>query len=72
MGTTQEDPVAVECPPDITHHTTGLARRAGSLRAQARGLGPFVAQAYRRRASELELEAWAIKARRCGVEPIAA
>lgn len=61
-----------DCPPDITSHTEVLARRAGSLRTQARGLRPLVAQAYRRRAAELELQAWATKARTCGAEPLAA
>jgi hypothetical protein len=35
-----------------------LRQRAASLRAQARDLTPPLAAAYRRRASELELEAW--------------
>jgi hypothetical protein len=38
----------------------GLRRRAGSLRAQARSLSPVLANAYRRRASELELEAFLV------------
>jgi hypothetical protein len=64
--------VSADCAPDIIQKTSALSRRADSLRGQARGLRPLVAQAFRRRASELELEAWAIKARSCGAEPIAA
>jgi len=64
--------VTAECAPDIIRETTALSRRADSLRDQAEELRPPVALAYRRRASELELEAWAIKARRCEAEPIAA
>jgi hypothetical protein len=64
--------VPAKCSPTIIAKTSGLSRRADSLRGQADGLRPFLAQAYRRRASELELEAWAIKARSCEAEPIAA
>jgi hypothetical protein len=64
--------VPTDCSPDIIQRTTELGRRAGSLRGQAHGLRPLVAQAYLRRASELELQAWAIKARTCEVEPVAA
>lgn len=64
--------MSADCSPDIIHHTAVLCGRADSLRGQAEGLRPLVAQAYRRRASELELEAWAIKARSCEAEPIAA
>lgn len=64
--------MAADCPPDITRHTTGLARRARSLRDQSEDLRPLVAQAYRRRASELELEAWALRVGRCPAEPAAA
>jgi hypothetical protein len=35
-----------------------LSQRATSLRTQARGLSPVLAATYRRRASELELEAF--------------
>ena len=62
----------VECSPAIIHRTGALCRRADALRGQAGSLRPLVAQAYRRRASELELEAWAIKVRHCRTEPIAA
>jgi len=64
--------VTADCSPEIIRETSALHRRAGSLRQQAEALGSPVALAYRRRASELELEAWAIKARSCEAEPIAA
>jgi len=38
-----------------------LRQRAESLRAQADGLAGPLATAYRRRASELEFEAWAFE-----------
>lgn len=37
-----------------------LRSRAASLRSQATGLSPLLATTYRRRASELELEAWVL------------
>jgi hypothetical protein len=37
---------------------SGLRKRAASLRTQAEQLEPVLATAYRRRASELELEAF--------------
>ena len=40
---------------DQAHH---LRQRATSLRSQAPALSPVLATAYRRRASELEFEAW--------------
>jgi hypothetical protein len=36
-----------------------LLARARTLRAQARTINPVLADAYRRRAAELSLEAWA-------------
>jgi hypothetical protein len=38
--------------------TTLRTSRSRHLRRQARQVHPVVAQAYRRRASEVELEAW--------------
>jgi hypothetical protein len=38
-----------------------LRRRAGQLRAQADHLGDVVANSYRRRASELEMQAWVVE-----------
>ena len=64
--------MTADCSPDVIRHTSALSRRADSLRGQAGDLRSPVALAYRRRASELELEAWAIKARNCEAEPIAA
>jgi len=40
---------------DLARH---LRQRATSLRTQARSLSPVLATAYRRRASEVEFEAW--------------
>jgi len=40
---------------ELAHH---LRQRAESLRGQAPTLGSVLATAYRRRASELEFEAW--------------
>ena len=59
-------------PSEIDRRTAMLSRRADSLRVQAQNLGPLVAETYRRRAAELELQAWAIKARTNGAEPLAA
>jgi hypothetical protein len=42
-------------------HARGLRERAGSLRAQAAHLEPVLATSYRRRASELELEAFLLR-----------
>lgn len=53
--------------PQIAHETEHdqqmLLARAGSLRAQAELLDPVLAGTYRRRASELELEAWVLEVR---------
>jgi hypothetical protein len=40
------------------HHTDQIIRSASRLRRQADLVNPIVARAFRRRASELELEAW--------------
>lgn len=42
----------------IAGSTTRLQRRARRLRSQVTSLHPLVADAYRRRAAELDLEAW--------------
>jgi hypothetical protein len=57
----------VTLPTEVTHRTTVLNERAASLRAQADGLPELLAQTYRRRASELELEAWATELRAGGL-----
>ena len=57
----------VTLPAEVTHRTTVLNERAASLRAQAEGLPEVLAQTYRRRASELELEAWATELRAGGL-----
>jgi hypothetical protein len=43
---------------DALIHATALRERATSLRAQADHLPELLAASYRRRASEVELEAW--------------
>lgn len=40
------------------HHTDPFVRSAARLRRQADRMTPVVAQAFRRRASELEFESW--------------
>jgi hypothetical protein len=63
----------ITLPPDIAHRTTVMHERATSLRAQADALPELLAQTYRRRAAELELEAWALELRSGGLaEPAAA
>jgi hypothetical protein len=47
----------------IDLHTAELTERAARLRVQAEDLGPIEATAFRRRAAELELEAWAVAVR---------
>lgn len=59
-------------PPEITHRVAQLEQRAVSLRAQAEALPELLARTYRRRAAELELEAWAIEVRHGAGEPVAA
>lgn len=56
--------------PDLTPRPTvqiapvSLLTRSRALRAQARHVHPVVAAAYRRRAAELQLEAWLHAVRR--------
>jgi hypothetical protein len=40
------------------HHTDHMIRSADRLRRQADRMNPIAARAFRRRASELEFEAW--------------
>ena len=49
----------LERPAAVSETVARLERRSTSLRDAAHDLNPIVAAAYRRRASELELEAWA-------------
>ena len=50
--------------PDQTDRAVAaLHSRAGHLRSQARAMHPLVGSAYRRRAAELELGAWALAIR---------
>ncbi|MDZ7731992.1 MAG: hypothetical protein U5R31_01795 [Acidimicrobiia bacterium] len=44
--------------PELTVLARTLRDRAGSLRRQADALGDLLRETYRRRAAELELEAW--------------
>jgi len=67
----------IALPPEVTHHVNVLNERAHSLRAQADGLPELLAKTYRRRAAELELEAWArrewaTEVRNGAGEPVAA
>ena len=62
----------IELPADIAQRTAQLSQRATSLRAQAADVPGVLAQAYRRRAAELEMEAWALEVRSGVGEPIAA
>ena len=60
-------------PDEIATRVAALSDRAASLRHQADGLPEVLATTYRRRASELELEAFALELRAGGlVEPAAA
>ena len=77
-GQTAEQPPAAPAHREIVMHTTGpvvtvssvsLIARARSLRAQATHMNPVLAGAYRRRAAELQMEAWARAARRAPVSP---
>jgi hypothetical protein len=43
---------------DATATTTALQGRARRLRQQAASLTPLLAETYRRRAAELDLQAW--------------
>lgn len=47
---------------DVEHERSMLLGRARSLRAQAGSLPDVLAATYRRRAAELELQAWAVLA----------
>ena len=63
----------ITLPTEIEHRSSVLQDRAASLRAQADGLPEVLATTYRRRAAELELEAWALELRSGGLaEPVAA
>jgi hypothetical protein len=53
------DTVAVDI--DLVTQATSLRQRAASLRHQAEQLDSLVGPTYRRRASELELEAWVLE-----------
>lgn len=54
-----EDPISGPRPdPERLAHARALRERAASLRAQSAGLTELLAATYRRRAAELELEAW--------------
>ena len=52
------DTVTIEIDQALLDQARHLRQRAESLRAQAGGLSPVLATAYRRRASELEFESW--------------
>lgn len=56
---------APDCPPHVVDRSRKLSLRAESLREQAEIARPPLALAYKRRAAELDLEAWALRVRRC-------
>lgn len=62
----------IEVPAEISHRVAHLTQRADSLRAQAADLPELLAQTYRRRAAELDLEAWALEVRSGAQVPVAA
>lgn len=62
----------VEVPAEITHRVAQLTQRADSLRVQADALPELLAQTYRRRAAELDLQAWALEVRAGAQVPVAA
>jgi hypothetical protein len=63
----------ITLPADVAHRISVLDERAASLRTQAADLPEVLATTYRRRAAELELEAWALELRSGGLaETIAA
>ncbi len=62
----------IDIPAEITRRVAQLTQRADSLRAQADGLPDVLARTYRRRAAELDLEAWALEVRAGARAPLAA
>ena len=62
----------IEVPAEIAHRAAQLNQRADSLRAQADDLPELLARTYRRRAAELDLEAWALEVRAGAQIPVAA
>ena len=62
----------IQPPAEVVHRMNQLSQRAESLRSQADGLPELLARTYRRRAAELELEAWALEVRSGAGDPIAA
>jgi len=62
----------IEIPAEITHRVSQLTQRAESLRAQSAAVPEVLAQTYRRRAAELDLEAWALEVRSGAQVPVAA
>lgn len=62
----------IEVPAEITQRANQLTQRADSLRAQADDLPELLARTYRRRAAELDLEAWALEVRAGAQVPVAA
>jgi hypothetical protein len=62
----------IEIPADVAHRAAQLSQRADSLRAQAADLPELLGRTYRRRAAELDLQAWALEVRAGGQIPVAA
>jgi hypothetical protein len=58
QSTSSTESPATTVDAELAHEATMVRRRAESLRQQAAKLDPVLSITYRRRASELELEAW--------------
>jgi hypothetical protein len=58
QSTTSTESPATTSDAELAHEATMLRHRAESLRQQAAKLESVLSLTYRRRASELELEAW--------------
>ena len=58
VGERPEDSERMSTTTETTDATSPLQGRAGRLRHQAASLSPLLAEAYRRRAAELDLQAW--------------
>ncbi len=61
MALTEVPPIEID--EDLLDVSQALRGRAGHLRSEATDLGDVLADTYRRRASELELEAWIAEVR---------
>ena len=62
FGRNHRMPNVIEIDQELLEQARHLRQRAESLRSQAGSLTPVLGTAYRRRASELEFEAWVSEA----------